>query len=157
MGCQGDCDDDKDCAGDLHCYSREAGDVMPGCIGVPKEGYDYCSHECKYHGRRRGVAPQCPNGYVAGDWSSLDSGSCCKEVCSSFTTEDSCPARCLWTGSTCKASSWLRNSDAYCSNYNVNFTQFESLESCRSSGLRICTWDCVPKDYRGLPTCQQKS
>jgi len=31
--CMGDCDSDDDCAGNLRCYSREANEDVPGCVG----------------------------------------------------------------------------------------------------------------------------
>ena len=44
--CQGDCDDDLDCAGDLKCFKRSNGEDVPGCIGNTEAnaglGTDYC-------------------------------------------------------------------------------------------------------------------
>ena len=44
--CQGDCDNDKDCAGNLRCYQRNKGDFksVPGCLGGEADGSrtDYC-------------------------------------------------------------------------------------------------------------------
>jgi Bacterial Ig domain len=40
--CQGDCDNDDECAGDLICFQREGTEVVPGCIGVALEETDYC-------------------------------------------------------------------------------------------------------------------
>eukprot|EP01084_Bolivina_argentea_P253259 425347_1 len=41
--CQGDCDSDSDCLGDLKCYQRNSGEGgAPGCIGTPTDGWDYC-------------------------------------------------------------------------------------------------------------------
>jgi hypothetical protein len=43
--CQGDCDSDSDCAGDLRCFQRDTGEKVPGCVdseGQP-ESYDYCA------------------------------------------------------------------------------------------------------------------
>merc|ERR1712217_866468 len=40
--CQGDCDNDDDCAGKMICYQRKSGDAMPGCSGTPNNGWDYC-------------------------------------------------------------------------------------------------------------------
>jgi hypothetical protein len=40
--CQGDCDDDDECAGDLICFQRDGTEVVPGCVGVPEEKVDYC-------------------------------------------------------------------------------------------------------------------
>ena len=33
LRCQGDCDDDGGCAGDLECFSRSGFEAVPGCIG----------------------------------------------------------------------------------------------------------------------------
>jgi len=46
--CQGDCDTDEDCLGDLVCFHRESnsgvGDTtsVPGCLGVGEPNVDYC-------------------------------------------------------------------------------------------------------------------
>jgi hypothetical protein len=42
--CQGDCDSDRDCAGDLKCFQRSAGEAIPGCTdpGGQPRNYDYC-------------------------------------------------------------------------------------------------------------------
>ena len=44
--CQGDCDSNSDCVGDLVCYHREKGErkIVPGCVGGEEDGSrtDYC-------------------------------------------------------------------------------------------------------------------
>ena len=40
--CQGDCDSDDDCAGQLKCYQRSNDDLTPGCLGKGQERKDYC-------------------------------------------------------------------------------------------------------------------
>lgn len=42
--CEGDCDENLDCAGDLICYQRNANEAVPGCDGGQDEstGTDYC-------------------------------------------------------------------------------------------------------------------
>eukprot|EP00536_Pseudo-nitzschia_multiseries_P018012 jgi/Psemu1/53719/gm1.53719_g len=41
--CEGDCDRDSDCKGDLMCHQRNTGDPVPyGCLGAPNKDYDYC-------------------------------------------------------------------------------------------------------------------
>ena len=40
--CQGDCDSDTDCVGTLRCMQRTGNEIVPGCIGSPEEGRDYC-------------------------------------------------------------------------------------------------------------------
>jgi hypothetical protein len=32
--CEGDCDTNDDCEGDLVCYQRDPGDDIPGCDGI---------------------------------------------------------------------------------------------------------------------------
>ena len=32
--CEGDCDNDSECAGALICFQRSANEVLPGCVGV---------------------------------------------------------------------------------------------------------------------------
>eukprot|EP00540_Astrosyne_radiata_P004977 CAMPEP_0116846014 /NCGR_PEP_ID=MMETSP0418-20121206/13602_1 /TAXON_ID=1158023 /ORGANISM="Astrosyne radiata, Strain 13vi08-1A" /LENGTH=270 /DNA_ID=CAMNT_0004477219 /DNA_START=126 /DNA_END=938 /DNA_ORIENTATION=+ len=41
--CQGDCDDDSECVGDLICYNRQKYDPVPGCSGFGTLGFDYCT------------------------------------------------------------------------------------------------------------------
>ena len=41
--CEGDCDYDSDCPGDLVCFQRDYGDEYPpGCTGTMMDLYDYC-------------------------------------------------------------------------------------------------------------------
>ncbi|EJK45080.1 hypothetical protein THAOC_36325 [Thalassiosira oceanica] len=41
--CQGDCDNDSHCKGDLECFERDPGeDGPPGCLGSPYNDVDYC-------------------------------------------------------------------------------------------------------------------
>jgi len=42
--CQGDCDNDDDCAGELKCFHNTGGasDVPPGCQGNAQANWDYC-------------------------------------------------------------------------------------------------------------------
>jgi hypothetical protein len=40
--CEGDCDDDSDCAGPLKCFQRDDFESVPGCIGGGKRAWDYC-------------------------------------------------------------------------------------------------------------------
>jgi hypothetical protein len=41
--CQGDCDKDDDCKGNLVCFQRTKGKAMvPGCSGAGRSGWDYC-------------------------------------------------------------------------------------------------------------------
>ena len=40
--CQGDCDDDADCAYPLACYQRDDTEQIPGCIGDGVKESDYC-------------------------------------------------------------------------------------------------------------------
>lgn len=41
--CQGDCDVDRDCEGDLQCKIRAGLEPVPGCRGVGVSGKDYCA------------------------------------------------------------------------------------------------------------------
>lgn len=43
--CQGDCDFDSDCAGDLKCFERFDQQSVPGCDGSGEFGGDYCHHD----------------------------------------------------------------------------------------------------------------
>jgi hypothetical protein len=41
--CQGDCDKDSDCAGNLQCFNRDpSATIVPGCNGKPVDSTDYC-------------------------------------------------------------------------------------------------------------------
>ena len=42
QACQGDCDNDDECAGPLVCELRDAKEVIPGCLGEGLSGKDYC-------------------------------------------------------------------------------------------------------------------
>ena len=42
--CQGDCDDDDECAGNLRCFHTSSSNdsPVPGCAGEPRDSIDYC-------------------------------------------------------------------------------------------------------------------
>ena len=40
--CEGDCDKDSDCFGDLKCFQRNGNEKVPGCSGTGTKGWDYC-------------------------------------------------------------------------------------------------------------------
>ena len=40
--CEGDCDNDDDCAGDLVCFQQDDDEPVPGCSGNPGRKHDYC-------------------------------------------------------------------------------------------------------------------
>lgn len=40
--CQGDCDTDDECAGDLVCFQRDGNEHVPGCSGNDPTANDYC-------------------------------------------------------------------------------------------------------------------
>ena len=43
--CEGDCDNDAECAGHLICHQTSSGDTrVPGCWGLPVPEMDYCVH-----------------------------------------------------------------------------------------------------------------
>ncbi|EJK44109.1 hypothetical protein THAOC_37381, partial [Thalassiosira oceanica] len=44
LACQGDCDNDSDCLGDLKCFQRNGDDLLlpPGCGGSALPDYDFC-------------------------------------------------------------------------------------------------------------------
>ena len=42
QACQGDCDDDADCSGDMICFQRNGNEIVPGCVGTPQNARDYC-------------------------------------------------------------------------------------------------------------------
>jgi len=41
--CQGDCDKDKDCSGNLVCFRRDGQEEVPGCTNQGEAGDDYCT------------------------------------------------------------------------------------------------------------------
>lgn len=42
--CEGDCDGDSDCSGDLVCHQRDNFDPVPSCSGQGAKNVDYCIH-----------------------------------------------------------------------------------------------------------------
>ena len=40
--CEGDCDSDSQCAGNLRCFFRSGTAQVPGCSGAGVSGKDYC-------------------------------------------------------------------------------------------------------------------
>ena len=56
--CQGNCDDDSDCAEGLECFLRDDGRDVPGCTGNMAEysGRDYCIVKYQY-GTGVGIMP----------------------------------------------------------------------------------------------------
>ena len=40
--CEGDCDRDSDCSGNLKCFQRNGLESVPGCEGEGENGKDYC-------------------------------------------------------------------------------------------------------------------
>ena len=40
--CQGDCDNDAECADGLICFQRDQNDPVPGCLGTDSSRNDYC-------------------------------------------------------------------------------------------------------------------
>ena len=53
--CQGDCDGDDDCQGNLVCFQRTGDEAVAGCSGDAAPGWDYC-----YNPRGSGSAPAPP-------------------------------------------------------------------------------------------------
>ena len=45
LQCQGDCDYDRDCLGNLVCIMREEKTSMPGCSGKAVDFWDYCGRQ----------------------------------------------------------------------------------------------------------------
>jgi hypothetical protein len=43
--CEGDCDSDIECGDGLRCFERDGGELVPGCLGTPRQGWDYCIRE----------------------------------------------------------------------------------------------------------------
>jgi len=42
--CQGDCDNDEDCSGNLRCFQRTGTEPVPGCTGTGIQSVDYCTN-----------------------------------------------------------------------------------------------------------------
>jgi hypothetical protein len=42
--CEGDCDNDEECAGSMVCFERGGTQEVPGCEGVGASGRDYCHY-----------------------------------------------------------------------------------------------------------------
>mmetsp|Transcript_13320 Transcript_13320/g.28769 ORF Transcript_13320/g.28769 Transcript_13320/m.28769 type:complete len:787 (+) Transcript_13320:1072-3432(+) len=41
--CEGDCDNDSECAGSLRCFARDGTEAVPGCDGAGNSATDYCA------------------------------------------------------------------------------------------------------------------
>eukprot|EP00986_Skeletonema_menzelii_P005451 scaffold1984_cov144-Skeletonema_menzelii.AAC.4 len=52
--CEGDCDSNADCDTGLVCQQRTGNEAIPGCVGTPEPGEDYC--------RPDGTSPTTPPG-----------------------------------------------------------------------------------------------
>ena len=74
--CQGDCDEDSDCATGLKCKQREAGEAVPGCNGFNFPQFDYC------------YDPSCDASLPPLDSSSGQHGSTDMPLCSGDCDED---------------------------------------------------------------------
>jgi hypothetical protein len=53
--CEGDCDNDGECAGNLKCFQRDGRQPVPGCEGLGNTGSDYCYAEIEYVGNNGGA------------------------------------------------------------------------------------------------------
>lgn len=58
--------------------------------------------------------------------------------------------------STTKADAWVRLPGVYCSNYDMLYTLFTSLEQCKESGTKFCTWTCAADQFRSLSRCTRQ-
>jgi hypothetical protein len=43
QNCNGDCDDDSHCSGNLICFQRSGTEAVPGCSGSAPSGIDFCA------------------------------------------------------------------------------------------------------------------
>ena len=43
QNCNGDCDDDSHCSGNLICFQRSGTEAVPGCSGSAPAGVDFCA------------------------------------------------------------------------------------------------------------------
>ena len=105
--CEGDCDNDDHCEGDMTCEHRENSQRIAGCSGAPilkgSRGYDYCT-DAKYTTklfpcgcflwkypdwpdvvRYNPDTNQCNNGSN----NEINSGLLCKKVCGTITQNNS--------------------------------------------------------------------
>lgn len=56
--CQGDCDEDIDCEGELVCFfPNDQIRIVPGCKGRPSSGWEYCADpkDIEDHAKQFGV------------------------------------------------------------------------------------------------------
>lgn len=40
--CEGDCDDDSDCMGELKCFQKDGPGIVDGCSGMENSKTDFC-------------------------------------------------------------------------------------------------------------------
>uniref|UniRef100_A0A7S4N0E7 Uncharacterized protein n=1 Tax=Odontella aurita TaxID=265563 RepID=A0A7S4N0E7_9STRA len=70
--CEGNCDDDSECAGELKCIQRDETEGVPGCygLGVYAKGYCYDPEKCVETGEQCSEETEglCCSGKCHGDW-----------------------------------------------------------------------------------------
>ena len=124
MECEGDCDTNSDCAGDLQCFQRDAdSDVVPGCATTgyvtTRSPHDYC-YKSGSGSDTSGSGSGSGSGATKGDTSGDTSGG---DQSGSPTTDDTTTgytaADCYIpdTPSACMRRSDCITSDDYCECY----------------------------------------
>jgi hypothetical protein len=66
--CEGDCDSDLDCYGNLVCFKREYYEAVPGCIGYGRESFDYCTDLNATRSPSPSPSPTYYSGNISDDW-----------------------------------------------------------------------------------------
>ena len=69
QACQGDCDNNAECADGLVCFQRSATEEVPGCSGAGRSGWDYCFERPEFMVYLLGSNPkELPLDECTGDW-----------------------------------------------------------------------------------------
>jgi hypothetical protein len=125
--CQGDCDHDSDCAGDLKCFQRDGTTPVPGCLGTGTAKWDYC-YDSSQLDSSPGVDGQANMQMCQGD---CDHDSDCAGDLKCFQRDGTTPVPgCLGTGT----ADW-----DYCYNRSLD-----------SSPMEVQAW---PMTYSGKECC----
>lgn len=83
--CQGDCDNDDECEGDLACYQSDGDTAIPGCKGKIQSGLDFCYKPTKCGSATCGQDEVCCN--ESCEICAKPSESCSTEECDVLTSD----------------------------------------------------------------------
>lgn len=161
--CEGDCDNNGDCEGDLICFQRNENDEVPGCRGDADAAMDYCTDKA-YGGGVYNFQLRLywKSGY---NWQESDEETWwCMECakCDSHTLEDGVDADCVVagsSGSSCREEHnlWIRKCKDDRRDFKFNIiTNPGSGDQVRVAGTNLCL-STVNNKYLELKSCNEAS